>query len=46
MEAIEMTTDRGKDKEEAVHRYNGILLSHKQKIICSNVAGPRDYHTK
>ena len=29
--------------------YNGILLSHKKEwnnAICSNIDGPRDYHTK
>ena len=37
------------DKEDVVHIYNGILLSHKQEwnnAICSNMDGPRDYHTK
>ena len=32
-----------------VHIYNGILLSHikeQNSAICSNVDGPRDYHTK
>ena len=32
-----------------VHIYNGILLSHKKEqnnAICSNMNGPRDYHTK
>ena len=32
-----------------VHTYNGILLSHKKawnNAICSNMDGPRDYHTK
>ena len=31
------------------HIYNGILLSHKKEwnnAICSNMNGPRDYHTK
>ena len=31
------------------HIYNGILLSHKKEwnnAICSNIGGPRDYHTK
>ena len=31
------------------HIYNGILLSHKNEqnnAICSNMEGPRDYHTK
>ena len=30
-------------------RYNGILHSHKREwnnAICSNMDGPRDYHTK
>ena len=29
--------------------YNGMLLSHKKneiRAICSNMDGPRDYHTK
>ena len=37
------------DKEDVVHIYNGILLSHKKasnNAICSNMDGPRDYHTK
>ena len=32
-----------------VHIYNGILLSYKKEwniAICSNIDGPRDYHTK
>ena len=32
-----------------VHLYNGILFSHKKEGkngICSNMGGPRDYHTK
>ena len=36
------------DKEDVVHIYNGMLLSHKQErnnAICSNTDGPRDYHT-
>ena len=44
-----MSTDRWMDKEDVVHRYNGILLSHKKErnnAICSNMDGPRDYHTK
>ena len=31
------------------HTHNGILLSHKKEwnnAICSNMDGPRDYHTK
>ena len=37
------------DKEDVVHIYNGILLSHKiewNNAICSNMDGPRDCHTK
>ena len=37
------------DKEDVVHLYKGILLSHKEgwnNVICSNMDGPRDYHTK
>ena len=37
------------DKEDVVHIYNGILLSHKKELnnaMCSNMDGPRDYHTK
>ena len=37
------------DKEDIVHTHNGILLSYKQEwnnAICSNIGGPRDYHTK
>ena len=37
------------DKEDVVYIYNGILLRHKEEwnnAICSNMDGPRDYHTK
>ena len=37
------------DKEDVVHIYNGILLSHKKEqnnAICSNMDATRDYHTK
>ena len=36
------------DKEDMVHIYNGILLSHKKEqnnAICGNMDGPKDYHT-
>ena len=49
MEATKMSFDRGMDKEDVVHIYNGILLSHKKKrnnAICSNMDGPRDCHTE
>ena len=42
-----MPIDRWMDKD-MVHIYNGILLSHKKEwnnAICSNMDGPRDYHT-
>ena len=34
--------------EECINIRNGILLSHKKEwnVICSNIVGPRDYHTK
>ena len=37
------------DKEDVVHLYNGILISHIKEwnnAICSNKEGPRDHHTK
>ena len=49
MEGTYMSIDRWMDKEDVVHGYNGIVLSHKEEwnnAICSNVDGPRDYHTK
>ena len=44
-----MSIDRGMDKEDVIRIYNGILLSYKEEwnnAICSNMDGPRDYHTK
>ena len=44
-----MSIDRGVDKEDVVHIYNGILLSHKKEwnnAICSNMDGPRDCYTE
>ena len=44
-----MSIDRWMDKEDVVHTYNGILLSHQKEwnnAICSNTDGPRDNHTK
>ena len=41
--------DRWMDKEDVVHIHSGILLNHKKEwnhAICSNMDGPRDYHTK
>ena len=44
-----MSIDRGMDKEDVVHIYNGISLSHLKEwnnAICSNMDGLEDYHTK
>ena len=44
-----MSIDRGMDKEDVVHIYNGILLIHKRELnntICSNMDVPRDCHTE
>ena len=44
-----MSIDRWMDKEDVVHTYNGILLSHQEELnnaICSRMDGPGDYHTK
>ena len=41
-----MFINRGLGKEDIVHIYNGILLSHKKEqnnAICSNRDGPRNY---
>ena len=36
----------GMDKEGVVHIYKGLLLSHKNNVICNNMDWPRDYSTK
>ena len=44
-----MPTEGPMDKEDAVHIYNGILLSHKKEqnwVIYRDVDGPRDCHTE
>ena len=44
-----MSINRGMDKEDMVHIYNGILLSHRKEqnnAICSKMDGPRDCHTE
>ena len=49
MEATQMSINRWMDKKDVVHIYHGILFSHKKEwnnAICSNMDGPRDYHTK
>ena len=42
-----MSTNRGMDKENVVHIYKGILLSHEKEqnwIIYKDIDGPTDYH--
>ena len=37
------------DKEDVLHIYDGLLLSHKQEqnyVISRNMVGPRDHHTE
>ena len=49
METILISIDRWMDKEDIVCIYNAVLLSLLKKwnsAICSNMDGPRDYHTK
>ena len=43
-----MSIDRGMDKEDVVHTYSGILLSHKEwnNATCNNMDEPRDYRTE
>ena len=44
-----MSIDRGIDKEDVVHTYNGILLSHKKEwnnAIFRDIDGPRYCHTE
>ena len=50
MEVKYMPFYRWMDKENVIHKYNRILLSHKIKewnnSICSNMNGSGDHHTK
>ena len=49
METTKMSINRGMDKNEVVHLYNGILLIHKKEqnnAFCSNMDATRDDHTK
>ena len=49
METIQISTNRGMDKEDVVPIYNGVLLSHQiepNNAICSNMDATRYYHTK
>ena len=44
-----MPIDRQMDKQDVVHIYNGVLLSHKKEqnwVICRDVYGSRDCHTR
>ena len=44
-----MSINREMDKEDLVHIYNGILLSHEKgqiNVICTNRDGPRDCQTQ
>ena len=44
-----MPINRQMDKEDVVHIYNGILLSHRKErnwLICRDMNGPRDCHTE
>ena len=44
-----MSIVRWMNKENVAHIHNEIQLSHKKEwnnAICSNMAGPTDYHTK
>ena len=44
-----MSFNRGMNKEDVVHIYNGILLSHKKEqngVICRDVDGPIECHTE
>ena len=49
MDATSMPIDRWMYKEDVVHIYNGISLSHKKEqfwVIHSDVDGPGDCHTE
>ena len=44
-----MSINRGMDKEDVAHIYNGKLLNHKKEqnnATCSNRDATTDYHTK
>ena len=44
-----MSTNRGMDKEDAVHIFNGMLLSHKKeqnRVICRDMDGSIDRKRK
>ena len=39
MLGIFMSINRGTDKDDEAHIYNGILLSHKRNVICKDIDG-------
>ena len=44
-----MSIKRGMDKEDVIHKYNGILHSHQKELnnaIYRNTKRPRDCHTE
>ena len=44
-----MSINRWMDKEDVVHIFNGILVTHKKEwndAICNNMGTTGDYHTK
>ena len=44
-----MSINRGMDKENVVHVYDGVLLGYKKEwnnAICSDMDGPKDCHTE
>ena len=44
-----MSINKWMNKEDVVHMYNGVLLSHEKEqnnAICGNMDATRDYHTK
>ena len=49
VETTQMSINRWMDKEDVVHMYNEIFLSHKREqnnAICSNMDGPRDCYAE
>ena len=49
MEVTKISINRGVDKKDMVHIYNGILLNHKKdgnSAICRDIDGPRDCCTE
>ena len=49
MDATEMPIDRWMDKEDVVHTYGGVVLSHKKEWTNApyrNTDGPRENHGK